>query len=206
MTDRSRDDVSSGAGLSRLSGDRRSFGMGAIRSYAEQERVLDQRTRALATVPDPGGGSAETRYVRFEVGDVPYAVEQTRVRRVFQALHLARIPSAPPHLRHVLEVDGRIVAVADLGALLSGSPSGIDGSSWIVLVEARRLWLGVLASRIPRIVTIDEGTLTAPPPRDRMPHAACVRGIAPGVVSVIDGERLVLDLRTGRHADLDSQC
>ncbi|MFN0062869.1 MAG: chemotaxis protein CheW [Myxococcaceae bacterium] len=112
------------------------------------------------------------RYVLFRIEKDRYALPLGAVREVLVSPEsLSRVPRAPPGVRGVMNLRGRVVTVLELGALL-GLPLLNRGLEKLVLLDRGRRDLGLLVSEVEGIEDIEK---ISPAPGA---HAASVQGIA----------------------------
>ena len=102
------------------------------------------------------------------------------------------VPSVEPALRGVVAVQGRMVPVVHLGALLEGSPcpAKVEGLAVVVMLDDRRLCLEIEEAEI----LVHQPALPVPP-GETLPWAIGVARHGDGLVPVLDlsalGSRLM---------------
>ncbi len=127
------------------------------------------------------------RHIIFRVEKERYALPLAAVREVVVPPTLwSKVPRAPPAVRGVVNLRGRVVTVVELRRLL-GISEGAAPNQKIVLLDRGRRDLGLFVTEVDGIEPI-ERILPAP---DRSLPA--VRGLAQvngGSVTVLDAEQL----------------
>ncbi len=127
------------------------------------------------------------RHVVFRIDRDRYALPLSAVREVVvNSNAYARVPRAPPHVRGVINLRGRVVPVVELPGLL-GSPAAQQPLSRVVLLDRGRHELGLLVTDVDGIEVIER--LVATPG----PTGPFVRGVArlgALAVTVLDPDRL----------------
>jgi|SRR5579883_472875 len=151
-------------------------------------RLLEERARALARVPEAEAAPRSAiEVVVFPVGAERYALETRFVLEVATRPPLTRVPGAPPRLAGVVPWRGETLAVF---ALVEGAPPS-DPRSVVVLGRARPE-LGLLADGGGEVRAVDAAAL-APPPESA--GALPARGVTADAVLVLDGAALLGDRR-----------
>lgn len=129
------------------------------------------------------------RHVVFLLGRDRYALPLSAVREVVPApATLTRVPRAPPLLRGVMNLRGRVVPIIDLHALVADSGSAQPAQKVVILDRGRRE-LGLLTSDVDGIETIEKVSAPA--------HgaAAFVRGLSRVgalAITVLDADKVDL--------------
>jgi purine-binding chemotaxis protein CheW len=129
------------------------------------------------------------RHVVFLLEKERYALPLTDVREVVvPPEQWSRVPRAPPAIRGVINLRGRVVTVVELGSLLGISSEGTHAPHRkIVLLDRGRRDLGLMVTEVEGIEPIER---VSPAPGKQ---AGAVRGVArlKGLaVTVLDPEGL----------------
>ena len=111
------------------------------------------------------------QYITFRLGEELFAVNVNQVREVLEVSPITRVPTAPAHMRGVVNVRGKAIPVVDL-RLRFGLPRGVDtvGTRIIVLeleMDGEALVLGGIADSVHEVIEIEPGSID-PPPRIAM--------------------------------------
>ena len=138
-------------------------------------------------------------WVLFVIDDQTYALQLSEVERIVRAVEVKRLPEVPPHVRGVVNVQGRVLPVVDLRARFGerSRPIALDDHFIIARTAGLSLILAadsVLGSREVSGTTAPRGTGV---PR-------CVRKVAPldlGVVYALDLEQVLF----GDESPTDSE-
>jgi purine-binding chemotaxis protein CheW len=132
------------------------------------------------------------RHVVFRLERDRYALPLSAIREVVAApSHYTRVPRAPPVLRGVVNLRGRVVPVVDLRALLEpslGATSPQSPSLRIVLLEMGRRDLGLLVTEVDGIESIDK--VAAAPPRTGPSTVKGLARLGALAITVLDAEGL----------------
>jgi purine-binding chemotaxis protein CheW len=174
-----------GAGLGRLA-----------LTDVQRDAVFARRAEALAeSAPGAGQDDDTLEALVFAMGSELYALPANQVHEVRPLGWLSPLPGTPGFLAGLISVRGRIVPVVDLRSLL-GMPSAASPSMSVVLVSHRSGDIGLLVTGRPTVRPLRAADLTEPPlgPLSGI-DSSSVRGITPGLVIVLDAERLLADPR-----------
>lgn len=78
------------------------------------------------------------RHVVFRLEKDRYALPLSAIREVVVVPdRFSRVPRAPPHVKGIMNLRGRIVTVVELSALLKGGPSSASGAgAKVVLLDS----------------------------------------------------------------------
>ncbi|NEV64878.1 chemotaxis protein CheW [Thiorhodococcus minor] len=120
-------------------------------------------TTRLASGEPASGDDGASQYLTFRVADERYAIDILDVKEIIEVGRLTRVPMTPDHIRGVINLRGRVVAVVDLGARLGKGVSTLTKRSSIVLVEVasneveangEQQLLGMLVDEVNEILEI----------------------------------------------------
>lgn len=96
----------------------------------EAGRVLEQRARELARVPQ-AGSQERAAFVDFRAGGQRYHVPLASVREIVPAAAIARLPGAAPGLLGVTNVRGALLPVFTIQTAASQA----DTSAWFLVLD-----------------------------------------------------------------------
>lgn len=98
------------------------------------------------------------RHVVFRLEKDRYALPLSAIKEVVTTPErFTRVPRAPPSLRGVMNLRGRVVPVVDLRVLLQVQPAGAPASK-VVLLDRGRRELGLLITDVDGIESIEKVT------------------------------------------------
>ena len=159
---------------------------------ADREAVLRRRARALARVEERGRAEGPfLEILEFAIGDEVFGASSTCVRRVEPLRDLTPLPCTPGWVAGVINLQGRIVAVIDLAALLELPRTGITDLSHVVIIAYGDVEAGILASRILGLRRIREASLRPPLPTLAGAAARFVLGTEADGGLILDAERML---------------
>lgn len=156
--------------------------------------ILEARARELARPAEAAAGDAETiEVLGFALGAERFAIETRHVRQVVRWAGVTPVPCGHELLAGVVNLDGEILAVFDLGRALGVEGRPPAGGSRVVVLGEGRDEFGVRVDSAHEVATLRIGdlfeTTAADGPR------RLLRGVAAGAVGIIDGGELLVDER-----------
>jgi purine-binding chemotaxis protein CheW len=128
-----------------------------------------------------------------------YAVPIELVREVVRVADITRVPHAPPHIRGVMNLRGRILPVMEIRTRLGMEPAQLTPTSRVVVVEVNRRTVGLLVDAVAQVTRVSEQLITSPPEEVRAAGGEAVIGVAQV------GKRLLVLLDLDRMLRTDSQ-
>jgi purine-binding chemotaxis protein CheW len=144
------------------------------------ETVLDFADRVQA--PAPAAPAApierELHLVIFDLGNERYAVPIAMVREVVRVADITRVPNAPPHIRGVMNLRGRILPVVEMRSRMGLPTADLTPASRVVVAEVRGRILGYLVDRVIQVTRLNEGSVAAAPDEVRSGSGDAITGIA----------------------------
>lgn len=159
---------------------------------AQREEIFARRAEALAVPPPPEAPEDAVEALVFSLGTERYAFISEQVREVRAMDQVTLLPSAPAFVAGLINVRGRVVPVLDLRPLF-GLASDIPAEA-IILLSGVDGAVGVLATDRPDVRRLQASDLGALPPGTPPGlDPACVRGVTPDFVVVLDAARLLAE-------------
>jgi purine-binding chemotaxis protein CheW len=120
----------------------------------------------------------ERHLLTFVLEREEFGIPITQVREVIRVTEVTRVPQAPPHVRGVANLRGRILAVVELRARLGLPPAELSPRSRIVVVDIRGRVLGLLVDSVSQVTKVPETAVAPPPEEVRTAEADYVTGVA----------------------------
>lgn len=151
--------------------------------------------------PSSGVNAGDLQLVTCFVGGQEYGLEISRVREIMRVGRITEIPKAPPHVRGVINLRGRIVAILDLRKRLGLPTAEVTGLARIVVVESGVRLLGLLVDRVSQVLRLAADTVEAPP-QEAEGGRAFVKGLGKREKGVV----LVLDLDHALRRDFEDEA
>lgn len=128
------------------------------------------------------------QFISFTLGEEEYGLAITAIREIRGWTEITALPDAPPHIRGVLDLRGRIVPIVDLRARFGQGPTDVGPRHVIIVAAAGDRMAGLLVDAVADILTVADADIQPVPM-----EAGASSQLLSGLVSV-DG-RLVTVLR-----------
>ena len=158
------------------------------------------RAEPAATAGDQtSDASATETWILFSVDDQTYALEMGEVDRIVRSVEVKPLPEVPPHIRGVVNVQGRVLPVVDLRRRFGHKSRAIALDGHFIIAQTPTLSLILPADST---VGLREVTGASVPEDSELPR--CVRKVMPldlGVVYALDLERVLF----GDESPTDSE-
>jgi chemotaxis-related protein WspB len=138
-----------------------------------------------------------TLFVIFRVGGELYGLRATEVERFVPLVNLRNIPHTPSFVRGIFDLQGEVVPVLDLeGLLLNGKTPCLMSARVIVVrfpcANGDAHTLGLLASSIVEMLSVDESLLAEPALRtEGAPYLGQVLKHQEGLVHIVELSSLI---------------
>jgi purine-binding chemotaxis protein CheW len=138
------------------------------------------------------------QYLTFLIHGEEYAVSIVRVREIIEYESVTRVPTAPPHVRGVLNLRGAVTPVVDLAAKFGHGEIVPSRKTCIVVVEIvlddELLSVGLLADAVSEVVDIAAADIVPTPSfgtRARIDFLSGMGKLAGRLVLVLDIDRIL---------------
>lgn len=161
---------------------------GAPAGYRGRDSLLQFADAVMSVAGEKAAAAAEPEHhlVTFFLDKEEYGVPVLRSREIVRVGDITRIPEAPPHIRGVFNLRGRILPIVDLRTRLGLPPAVITPKSRIILVDAHGRQLSVLVDAVSRMTRVPASAVKPPPADVLSTYTDYVTGVAQL------GERLVI--------------
>lgn len=174
------------------------------RAAADAADILRARARSLAQPPPRAPASATVDVLEFRLAHERYAVETRFVREVYPLQELTPLPCAPPFVRGIVNVRGRILPVLDLKMFFDLPAEGLTDLHRIILLEGNDLELGLLADATVGVRTIPTDALQPSLPTLTGIRSEYLKGVTAERLVVLDAARILADPRIIVHEEVDN--
>ncbi|HVS37865.1 MAG TPA: chemotaxis protein CheW, partial [Gemmataceae bacterium] len=134
----------------------------------------------------------KTRFCTFFVNDMYYGVDVSDVQEIIRPQGLTRVPLAPPVVRGLINLRGRIVTALDLRRRLGLAERPGDAPGKNVVVRSGDGVVSLLVDEIGDVLETEEGAVEPPPETLRGAARELIRGACKRP------DRLLLILHTER--------
>ncbi len=107
------------------------------------------------------------KYMTFRVGGEEYGVEILKVRELIGLLEITRVPHAPPGVRGVVNLRGKIIPVVDLRTYLGIKSQNAAARPVIIVAQLQApsgpVTTGVVVDQVLEVRTIAAAHIEPPP-------------------------------------------
>lgn len=145
----------------------------------------------------PTAGKTQ-QYLTFFVGGEEYGLGILEVTELVEQRPVTRVPSAPPWVRGVVNVRGRVVPVVDLGRRFGFGETQVTRWTCLVLVdtgvEGALGTVGLLVDRVSQVTELADEDIQAAPAFGTKARREYLRGVghtAEHFVLLLDVKRVV---------------
>jgi purine-binding chemotaxis protein CheW len=150
---------------------------------------------------NPDAPSLSGHYLTFRLGDELFAINVFQVREILDLTPITKVPTAPEHLRGVVNVRGKAIPVVDLRRRF-GLPKVTDTVHTRIVVLELELdgapcVVGGQADSVHEVIELDAGQIDPPPSLASRWRAETVRGMARR------GDDFIMLLDVGRVFDVE---
>jgi purine-binding chemotaxis protein CheW len=161
--------------------------LGPTRIYSFADSL--ERGHAAAAAPAVPPERPES-WVTFELAGELYALPVARIQEIQRARGITRVPHAPPPVRGIANLRGKVLVVVDLRLRLGLPPAVADERSRILVVSSRQRSLGLLVDAAHQVLGLLPSRIE-PPPADLMDERSAYLA---GVVQLDDSLVIALDI------------
>ena len=147
-------------------------------------RVLAERARLLARIPESDGEGEYLDVVEFVLGHERYAFESSYVSEVYPLRDLTPIPCTPGFVLGIINVRGQLLPVIDLDQFLDLRKREETEHARVIVLDAGGVQLGVIADSIVGVRAIATSQIQA--------SLLTLTGRSAELLKGVDGERLAI--------------
>lgn len=134
---------------------------------------VDQAPTDGVKAPGP-----ELHLVTFALDREEFGIRVNQVREVIRVGEITRVPQAPPHVRGVTNLRGRILPVMELRTRMGLTPAVVSPRSRIVVVEVHDRVVGLLVDAVLQVAKVPAETVAPAPDEVLSPQSDYIRGVA----------------------------
>jgi purine-binding chemotaxis protein CheW len=165
------------------------------------QHILEERARLLAQVSEEKTNEGEILHLTtFHIGGEYIGVPTSLVfeTQSLRTQFWTRVPNAPAFIVGVLNLRGHIYSIMDLASYLGLPSHPIPEKAHVLLVKGGRcvdgkeMELTILADDVPEVCMLPAASLQA---HDHVSTQEYILGVAPGMLVILDLERLLSDPR-----------
>lgn len=161
----------------------------AISDYTEQKEVEEERARMERALHN-----VVHKYLSFQLAGETFGINIEQAREILDRANLTKVPNAPPFLKGVFNLRGRIIPAVDLKTLLQLPQSEEESSQSLLLVDLKfeggTKLVGMVVDSVTDILDIPDREIEPPPALGLDGSTGFIQGLAK-----VEGKvRLLLDL------------
>lgn len=157
--------------------------------------AMDDFSEQAQTAP----ADVELHLVTFHLGPEEFGIPIGTVREVLRVGDITRVPQAPPHVKGITNLRGRIVPIVSMKSRMGLPDAALTPRSRCVLVEVHGRLLGLLVDSVSNVVKVPTAAV-APPPEEIVTAAT---DYITGVARM--GSRLIILLQLEKALLLDAR-
>jgi len=173
-------------------------------SNVKQELKLTARDSLLTFADDMAqkGGAVraeeaepERHLVIFGLDREEFGIPIARAREIVRVPEITRVPQAPPHIRGVMNLRGRILPVVEIRTRFGLERAELTARSRVVVVEAHGRLVGILVDVVSQVVKIGESAIVPPPDEiisQRADYVSNVARVGPRLIILIELDKALL--------------
>lgn len=131
-----------------------------------------------ASARQVGVPESERHLVTFLLEHEEFGIPIGLTREIVRVAEVTRVPQAPPHIRGVMNLRGRILPVVEIRTRFGLAPAELTPRSRVVVVEAQGRVVGILVDAVAQVVRVRESAIV-PPPEEVVSHRSeYITGVA----------------------------
>jgi purine-binding chemotaxis protein CheW len=113
----------------------------------------------------------------FLIGEARFAIDANKVQEVVQIRKTTVVHHAPPFIKGVLNLRGRVITVIDLGEKLDLGSIEQCADNRIMIVEWKQEYIGLLVERITEVIQVERNSIKRPPENVHGVQANLIAGV-----------------------------
>lgn len=158
------------------------------------------REQEVAT-PSTQLGPAET-WVTFSAETERFALPVAQVQEILRVGTITRVPQAPPTVRGITNVRGRVIPVVDFRVRLGLDPIVIKPESRVLVVESKNSLIGFLVESVQQVIRLHRSEIQEAPTDIVTEQSDFYLGVVQqnGRLLILLNPDLVLAKRSSLHA------
>ena len=129
------------------------------------------------------------RYLLFAISEEVYGIEIRYVTEIIGMQPVSTLPEAPPHIKGVINLRGKIIPVIDMRVRFKKKQADYTDRTCIVVVETQEFSAGLIVDEVAEVLAIEDSEIAPPPKFEVGASARYIRGIG----KVKDEVKLLID-------------
>lgn len=103
------------------------------------------------------------KFLRFELGGVPYALDLEAVQEIERKLELTRLPEVPPEVDGVVDWRGKAIPLLNLWHRMGVTPPEDERDRPVVILDMKGDYVSFAVETMPELCTLREDQILPPP-------------------------------------------
>jgi purine-binding chemotaxis protein CheW len=144
--------------------------------------------------PETGRATRIETWVTFALGGETFGLPVTHVVEILRVSGITRVPHAPPTVRGMTNMRGKVLPVVDLRVCLGSAPVDLDPQRRILVVASRGRHIGLLVDAVDQVERIDRNAVQPPPPDVMTSESEYIIGViqvSTRLVILLDADRVL---------------
>lgn len=136
------------------------------------------------------------RWVTFRLAEEIYGVNVMQVQEVLRMTDVAPVPGAPHFVMGIVNLRGNVVTVLDTRKLLHLDSGEITDNSRIMIIETRKMTVGLLVDSVAEVANISASEIDPPPTVGKEDTSRYIQGVystEDQILILIDLDKLIRD-------------
>ena len=117
------------------------------------------------------------RWVTYRLADEIYGINVMQVQEVLRMSEIAPVPGAPSCVLGIINLRGNVVTVVDARELFGLSRSDATDQTRIMIVEIKKLIVGLLVDSVAEVVNIQNSDIDSAPNIGTDENARYIQGV-----------------------------
>ena len=122
------------------------------------------------------------KYLTFNLGEEGYGLGILKVQEIIGVQKITSIPAAPPYVKGVINLRGKVIPVLDLRLKLGMEPQEYTRKTCIIVVQVEHedgdVIMGVVVDEVSEVLDIDSGQIEVAPALGSRMDASFILGMA----------------------------
>lgn len=122
------------------------------------------------------------KYLTFALAGEEYGLPVLKVREIIKILAITAVPQAPDHVKGVINLRGKVIAVVDLRQKFGFPSQEHDERTCIIVVEVvlqtSKVMMGVVVDAVSEVLTIAADEIEATPDFGEHVDTEFIKGVA----------------------------
>lgn len=118
------------------------------------------------------------QYLTFTLRDRPYGIPIGKVKEINQLPDITPIPEAPPYVKGVLNLRGKIIPVTDLGDRFGFEEQAHSKETCIIVIETNQGLTGMIVDSVKEVLNFNDDCIEPPPQLGQAKDSNVILGMA----------------------------